>query len=70
MVARIGLRSHRAIAEAAPRLLSTHGILATEIGAGQADAVATMMKDNGLIVDGIEKDLAGIARCLIASCAT
>jgi release factor glutamine methyltransferase len=61
-----GLRSHRAIAEAAPRLLSTHGILVTEIGTGQADAVTTMMKDNGLIVDGIEKDLAGIARCLIA----
>jgi release factor glutamine methyltransferase len=61
-----GLRSHRAIAKAAPRLLSSHGILATEIGAGQADAVAAIMKDNGLIVDGIEKDLAGIARCVIA----
>lgn len=24
------------------------------------------MKDNGLFVDGIEKDLAGIARCVIA----
>jgi release factor glutamine methyltransferase len=61
-----GLRSHRAIAEAAPRLLTPRGILATEIGAGQADAVATIMKDNGLIVDGIEMDLAGIARCAIA----
>lgn len=61
-----GLRSHRAMAEAAPRLLSPHGILATEIGACQADAVTTIMKDNGLIVDGIEKDLAGIARCVIA----
>ncbi len=61
-----GLRSHRAIAKAAPRLLSSNGILVTEIGAGQADAVATIMQDNGLIVDGIEKDLAGIARCVIA----
>jgi release factor glutamine methyltransferase len=61
-----GLRSHRAIAEAAPRLLSPHGILATEIGAGQADVVASIMKDNSLVVDGIEKDLAGIARCVIA----
>jgi release factor glutamine methyltransferase len=61
-----GLRSLGAIAEAAPRLLSPHGILATEIGAGQADAVATIMKDNSLVVDGIEKDLAGIARCVIA----
>src|SRR5205814_2138186 len=32
-----GLRSHRAIAEAALRLLSPDGILAVEIGAGQAD---------------------------------
>jgi release factor glutamine methyltransferase len=61
-----GLRSHRAIAEAAPRLLSPNGILATEIGAGQADVVASIMKDNSLVVDGIEKDLAGIARCVIA----
>jgi release factor glutamine methyltransferase len=61
-----GLRSHRAIAEAAPRLLSSHGILATEIGAGQKEAVATIMKENSLLVDGIEKDLAGIARCVIA----
>jgi release factor glutamine methyltransferase len=61
-----GLRSHRAIAEAAPRLLFPHGILATEIGAGQADAVATIMKDNSLVVVGIENDLAGIARCVIA----
>jgi release factor glutamine methyltransferase len=61
-----GLRSQRAIAEAAPRLLSPNGILATEIGAGQADVVASIMKDNSLVVDGIEKDLAGIARCVIA----
>jgi release factor glutamine methyltransferase len=61
-----GLRPHRAIAEAAPRLLSPNGILATEIGAGQADVVASIIKDNSLVVDGIEKDLAGIARCVIA----
>jgi release factor glutamine methyltransferase len=61
-----GLRSHRAIAEAAPRLLSLHGMLATEIGAGQENAVIAIMKENGLIVEGIEKDLAGIARCVIA----
>ncbi len=61
-----GLRSHRAIAEAASRLLSPQGILATEIGAGQADSVAAIMRDNSLVVDGIEKDLARIARCVIA----
>ena len=61
-----GLRSHRAIAEAASGLLSPGGIFATEIGAGQEDAVAAIMKENSLIVDGIEKDLAGIARSVIA----
>lgn len=61
-----GLRSYRKIAGAVPRLLSPQGILATEIGAGQAGAIASMMKDNGLVVDGIERDLAGIARCVIA----
>jgi methylase of polypeptide subunit release factors len=61
-----GLRSHRAIAEAASRLLSPHGIFATEIGAGQGDAVTAIMKENRLIVDDIEKDLAGVARVVIA----
>jgi release factor glutamine methyltransferase len=61
-----GLRSHRAIAEAAPRLLSAHGMVATEIGTGQEGAVIAIMTENSLIVDGVEKDLAGIARCVIA----
>ena len=61
-----GLQSHRAIAEAASRLLSPHGIFATEIGAGQEDAVTAIMKQNSLIVDDIEKDLAGIPRVVIA----
>jgi release factor glutamine methyltransferase len=61
-----GLRSYRKIAEAAPRLLSPDGILAIEIGAGQPDAVTAIMTDNSLFVEGIEKDLAGIARCVIA----
>ena len=61
-----GLRSYRRIAEAAPALLVPRGILAAEIGAGQAAHVTAIMKDNGLVVDGLEKDLAGIARCLVA----
>lgn len=61
-----GLRSHRAVAEAASRLLSPDGIFATEIGVGQEDAVAAIMKANNLIVDCIERDLAGIARCVVA----
>ena len=61
-----GLRSHRAVAEAASRLLSPDGIFATEIGVGQEDAVAAIMKANNLIVDCIERDFAGIARCVVA----
>jgi release factor glutamine methyltransferase len=61
-----GLRSHRAIAEAASRLLSPRGIFVTEIGMGQGNAVGAIMKENSLTVEGIEKDLAGIARCVIA----
>ena len=61
-----GLRAHRTLAEAASRLLSPHGVFATEIGAGQGDAIAAIMRENSLIVDCIEKDLAGIARCVIA----
>jgi release factor glutamine methyltransferase len=61
-----GLRSYPKIAEAAQKLLCRDGILATEIGAGQADAVALILEVNGLLVEGVEKDLAGIARCMIA----
>ena len=51
---------YRAIAEAAPRLFPPDGIFVCEIGVGQADAVAAMMRANGLIWTAIEKDLAGI----------
>jgi release factor glutamine methyltransferase len=61
-----GLRWYREIAEAVPSLLSPHGILAAEIGAGQAAAVTAIINENGLIVDGLDHDLAGIARCVIA----
>ncbi len=61
-----GLRSYREITEVIPRLLSPDGIMVTEVGAGQADAVAAMIQTGGLVVDGIENDLAGIARCVIA----
>jgi release factor glutamine methyltransferase len=61
-----GLRSYREITEGVPRLLSPEGIMVTEVGAGQADAVAAMLQASGLVVDGIENDLTGIARCVIA----
>jgi release factor glutamine methyltransferase len=60
-----GLRAYRAIATHLPRLLASNGIFVTEVGVDQADAVAAVMRTNGLAVDGIEKDLVGISRCVI-----
>ncbi len=62
-----GLEAYRRIAEDVPTLLAPGGIFVTEIGVGQASKVAEILEANGLAVDGIEKDLAGFARCLIAS---
>ena len=61
-----GLRAYRAIATHLPRLLASNGIFVTEVGVDQADAVGAVMRNNGLALDGIEKDLAGIPRCVIA----
>lgn len=61
-----GLASFRAIAADLPRLLAPEGIFVTEVGVGQADEVAKIVKAHGLTADGIEKDLAGIARCVVA----
>jgi release factor glutamine methyltransferase len=62
-----GLEAYRRIAEELPTLLAPGGIFVVELGIGQASKVAEIIEANGLTVDGIEKDLAGIARCLIAS---
>lgn len=61
-----GLQSYREIAKAAVALLAPRGMLAAEIGAGQAAAVTAILDDNGLIVDGLHHDLAGMVRCVIA----
>lgn len=61
-----GLKSYRRIVANLPRLLAPCGIFATEIGIGQADAVAAILSATELALDGIEKDLGGISRCVIA----
>jgi release factor glutamine methyltransferase len=61
-----GLRAYRAIATHLPRLLASNGIFVAEVGVNQAEAVVAVMWTNGLVFDGIEKDLAGIPRCVIA----
>ena len=61
-----GLAAYRRIAEDLPALLSSGGIFAVEIGAGQASVAAAILQAEGLLIDGIERDLAGIERCIVA----
>lgn len=61
-----GLTPFREMAPALPRLLASDGIFVTEVGVDQPDAVAAIMKSQGLALDGMEKDLAGGVRCVIA----
>jgi release factor glutamine methyltransferase len=61
-----GLAAYRAIAADLPRLLRPAGIFAGEIGIGQGPAVAALLRHAGLAVDGIDADLSGIGRCIVA----
>ncbi|TMK37296.1 MAG: peptide chain release factor N(5)-glutamine methyltransferase [Alphaproteobacteria bacterium] len=61
-----GLAAYRAIARDLPRLLVPGGLLAAEIGLGQADSVAEIIIAGGLAVERVAPDLAGIARVVLA----
>jgi release factor glutamine methyltransferase len=61
-----GVGAYRSIAADLGRLLASDGIFVAEVGAGQDESVADIVKANGLAVGGIEKDLCGIARCVVA----
>jgi release factor glutamine methyltransferase len=61
-----GLSSYREIVAGLSKLLVRDGLFVAEVGAGQAGAVAEIIRRSGLTVDGIEADLAGIARCVVA----
>jgi release factor glutamine methyltransferase len=62
-----GLGSYRAIAADADRLLAPGGNLCCEIGAGQASAVAALLRAAGLATPWPARDdLAGIPRALAA----
>ncbi len=61
-----GLAAYRAIAADLPRLLSAGGIFAAELGAGQADSVATILSQRGLCIERFAPDLVGIARVVVA----
>ena len=61
-----GMAAYRALLPAARRCLAPRGLLALEVGAGQASAVSALLRHAGF--GGIEskRDLGGVARCLLA----
>lgn len=61
-----GLAAYRAIAADAGRLLAATGLLVLELGAGQAPAVAALLREAGLDPAEPVPDLAGIPRAIAA----
>ncbi|MGE5269736.1 MAG: peptide chain release factor N(5)-glutamine methyltransferase [Thiohalocapsa sp.] len=61
-----GLMAYRAIALDLPRLLPPGGLFATEIGAGQGEAVTAILHAAGLAIEAVVPDLAGIGRVVVA----
>ncbi len=61
-----GLAAYRSIAAHLPGLLAPSAMFVAEVGAGQAAAVAAILKDCGLTLEAIDRDLAGIERCVVA----
>ena len=60
-----GLDAYRHIAAVLPRILKPNGLVALEIGQGQDASVTRILRDGGIRVVGLEKDLAGIPRCVL-----
>ncbi len=61
-----GLDCYRKLAKQTLGLLAPRGALVLEIGSTQADAVSALMREGGLHVEAVAKDLAGNPRCIIA----
>lgn len=57
-----GLRFYRAIAARWLPCLKEGGFVSVEVGIGQADAVAQLWRQSGLVEVTVERDLAGIPR--------
>jgi release factor glutamine methyltransferase len=60
-----GLVCYRAIAQGAAAFLAPGGVLAVEIGAGQARDVEAIFNQNGFFLEKAHEDLGGHLRCLI-----
>ena len=61
-----GLGAYRSLVIDLRRLLKPGAVFACEVGLGQAPAVAALLQASRLAVEGCERDLAGIARCVVA----
>lgn len=62
-----GLDFYRRIIAGAERFLLPEGLLALEIGIGQAEDVVRLCREQGLAVTAVLKDYAGIERMIFAS---
>jgi release factor glutamine methyltransferase len=61
-----GLDAYRAVVPQLGPLLTPGGLVAIEIGRGQARAVTAMVEAGGLLIVGVRADLSGIDRCVLA----
>ena len=61
-----GLACYRALLADVTRLLVPWGRLFLEVGAGQAQSVASLCAGHGLTVTGTARDLAGVPRCVVS----
>lgn len=61
-----GLDYYRTLGASVPELLTPHGALVVEIGAGQGNAVARLFSEVGLAVAPPHPDLNGVPRVLLA----
>ena len=61
-----GLDAYRLLAAGADKFLTAEGVIAFEVGAGQAADVAALLEEAGLGVRLVRRDLSGIERCVVA----
>lgn len=62
-----GLDAYRTLAQRVPEVLAPGGVVAFEVGIGQAEVVSDLLQAAGLHVTGLLPDAAGILRCVRAA---
>jgi len=62
-----GLEAYRALIPAAAAVLHPRGLLALEVGAGQAEAVSALLQGAGFAALNTACDLSGTVRCVLAT---